>query len=313
MILKGAIALLVAGIICFAVYSFTSKPDYSMVYDMEQGALRAKVMSSEIYPKTAYTNNSLRIKMENAKKEEYLYVAVKWFRNGEEIYNYNDPTLIPAKFSKGDRIYAEVNLLGPDALDEPVVTRPVTILNTPPQIIEASTIMNKIPSDVITVRVNAVDADKDRLKYTYNWFINDREVPNQNKPVLNVAECQNGDQIYAQVVASDGEDESSPNKSEPLRIGSNVISITSQPPKTVGEDRRFVYQVSATGPEPETMVYQLINGPAGMSISKTGKLEWQMPDPTLGEHAHEVVIRVSDATGGEAFQEFKINTTGKRN
>jgi hypothetical protein len=312
MILKGAIALLVAGLVCFAVYSFTSKPDYSLVYEMEQGELHAKVLSSEIYPKKAYTNNSLRIKMAKAKKEEYQYIAVAWYRNGQKIHNYNDPTLIPSKFRKGDRIHAEVNLLGPEEMDEPVVTHAVTVLNTPPQIIEASAVMQQIPSDVITARVNAVDADADHIRYRYIWFINDQEVPSQSKATLNVKECQNGDEVYAQIVAMDGEDESPPHKSEPLRIGSNVLEITSQPPQSVGEDRRFEYQVSATGPDPESMVYQLITGPEGMSISKTGKVEWKMPTPKLGETAYEVVVRVSDATGGEAFQEFAINVTGKR-
>jgi hypothetical protein len=312
MILKGAIALLVAGIICFAVYSFTSKPDYSRAYDLEQGALYTKVMSSELYPRTPYTNNLIRVKMANAKKEEYLYITVKWFRNGHEIYNYNEPTLIPRYFGKGDQIHAQVNLLGPEALDEPVSTTPVTILNTPPQIIEASAVMRQIPSDVIAARVNAIDADNDKIKYTYRWFINDREVPGYNKSNLNVAECQNGDQIHAEIVAMDGEDQSSSHKSDPLRIGSNVVAITSQPPQSVGADRLFTYQVSATGPDPETMVYQLINGPSGMSISKTGMVEWKMPEPKLGESEHEVVIRVSDANGGEAFQEFEINVSGKR-
>jgi hypothetical protein len=312
MILKGAIALLVAGLICFAVYSFTSKPDYSLVYEMEQGELHAKVQSSQIYPKSAYTNNSLRIKMMNAKKDEYLYITVTWFRNGQKIYNYNDPTLIPSKFRKGDQIHAEVNLLGPEAMDEPVVTTPVTVLNTPPQIIEASAVMRQIPSDVIAARVNAVDADADKIRYRYKWFINDRELTGQTKSMLNVAECQNGDEVYATIVALDGEDESPPHKSEPLRIGSNILEITSQPPQGVGEDRRFVYQVSATGPDPETMIYQLISGPTGMSMSKAGKVEWAIPKPKLGENAYEVVIRVSDMTGGEAFQEFEINVTGSR-
>jgi len=312
MVLKGAIALLVAGIICFAVYSFTAKPDYSQVYDMEQDALHAKVRSSEIYPKTAYTNNSLRVRMAKATKQEYLYITVKWFRNGQEIYNHNDPTLIPKKFQKGDQIHAEVNLLGPEAMDEPVVTLPVSVLNTPPQIIEASAVMRQIPSDVIAARVNAVDADGDRIKYTYKWFINDHEVEGQTRATLSVAECQNGDQIHAEIVAMDGDDESAPHKSEPLRIGSNIVEITSQPPQSVGPDRRFAYQISATGPDPETMVYQLINGPPGMSMSKTGSIEWQMKDPKLGQRTHEVVIRVSDASGGEAFQEFEISVSGKR-
>jgi hypothetical protein len=312
MILKGALALLVAGLICFAVYSFTSKPDYTSVYEIERGTLNAKVMSSEIYPKTAYTNNSLRIKMVKAKKEEYLYITVKWFRNNQEIYNYNDPALIPSKFHKGDQIHAEVNLLGPEALDEPIVTLPVTILNTPPQIIEASAVLKQVPSDVIAARINAVDADSDKMKFRYRWFINDHELPGQNKAQLSVAECQNGDEIYALVVAMDGDDESPPTKSEPLRIGSNVLEITSQPPQSVSEDRRFKYQVSATGPEPESIAYQLISGPPGMKISNAGAVEWEMPRAKLGEQLFEVVIRVSDISGGEAFQEFAINVSGKR-
>lgn len=310
MILKGAIALLVAGLICYAVYSFTSKPDYEAVYEMGQSTLHAKVMSSEIYPKTAYTNNSLKIKMQNAKKEEYLYIAVKWFRNGQEIYNYNDPTLVPGKFSKGDQIHAEVNLLGPEALEQPVVTLPVTIINTPPQIVEASTVLNSTPSDVIYARVNAVDADKDRIRYTYKWFINDREVNGQTREMFPVEMCKNGDEVYARVVATDGEDESQPCKAEPLRMGSNAPKITSQPPQKIGEDRTYVYQVTVDTPEPEGLVYQLINKPEGMSISKSGLVEWRLPEAKVGKTTYDVVIRVADVSGGESFQEFQIALTG---
>jgi hypothetical protein len=312
MVLKGAIALLVAGLICFAVYSFTSKPDYDAIYEMGQSTLHAKVMSSEIYPKTAYTNNSLKIKMQNAKKEEYLYIAVKWFRNGQEIYNYNDPTLVPNKFAKEDQIHAEVNLLGPEALAEPVVTLPVTIINTPPQIIEASTMMHTIPSDVVQARVNAVDADKDRIRYSYQWFINNSEVAGQSKAKFPVQLCKNGDEVHARVIATDGDDESQPYNAEPIRIGSEVPQITSQPPQQIGEDNKFVYQVTVNDPEMEGLIYQLVAKPDGMKISDTGRVEWQMPDPKLGSHSYEVVIRVADATGGEAFQEFEINVTGKR-
>lgn len=312
MILKGALALLVAGLICFAVYSFTSKPNYDAVYELGQSTLHAKVMSSEIFPKSAYTHNSLKIRMQNANKEEYLYIAVKWFRNGNEIHRYNEPTLIPGKFSKGDRIHAEVNLLGPEALAEPVVTLPVTILNTPPQIIEASAVVRSEQSQVINARINAVDADKDRIRYRYRWFVNDREIAGEYKSTLDLVHCQNGDVVHAEVIATDGEDDSPPHKSDPVTIGSNVLQITSNPPQAIGEDRRYVYQVEATAPDPKSLVYSLITAPTGMTISKTGRVEWQMPEPKLGSHAYEVVIRVADATGGEVFQNFEINVTGKR-
>jgi hypothetical protein len=312
MILKGAIALLVAGIICFAVYSFTSKPDYDLVYDMGQSSLHAKVMSSEIFPKSAYTNNALKIRMHNANKDEYLYIAVKWFRNGQEIYDYNDPSLVPEKFKKGDQIHAEVNILGPDALEEPVVTLPVTILNTPPQIIEASTILDEAAGDVIKIRVNAMDADHDNIRYRYRWFVNDSEVGGHTKATFDLARCKNGDKVHAIVVANDTEDDSYPYEAEPLTLGSNAPEITSNPPTGVGEDRRYKYQLVANTPDPKGLIYSLLVKPEGMTISDKGLIEWDLPAPKLGSQAYEVVVKVADSTGGEAFQEFEINVTGTR-
>lgn len=311
MILKGAIALLVAGLICFAVYSFTSKPDYSAVYEMAESDLVAKVMSAEIYPKTVYTTNTLKIKMVKATKDEYLYIAVKWFRNGSEIYNYNEPELDPSKFSRGDQIHAEVNLLGPDALDQPVVTLPVTVLNTPPQIIEASTMLNTVPSDMLTARVNAVDADHDAIRYRYQWFVNGSELSGQTKSTLDVANTRAGDEVYARVIVSDKDDESEPFDCEPITIGSNAPQITSNPPSSPGEDRRYVYQVAAVGPVPDDLKFSLVKAPTGMTISDKGLIEWQMPDPKLGSFSYEVVVSVMDPTGGEARQEFAINVTGE--
>ena len=308
--LKAAIVLLVLGLVTFAVYSMTAKPDYEIGYQLEQSTLHAKVQSSEIYPKTAYTNSSLKIKMASAVKKEYLYIAVKWFRNDQEIHNYNDPTLIPAKFRKGDRIHAEVNLLGPDALEQPVVTRPVHILNTPPTIVEASTVLKTEPSDVIKARVNAVDADADRIRYRYRWFRNGAEIGGQTKAALDVAKCSMGDEVYAEIVALDGEDESPPFKSEPIKLGSNAPQITSQPPQSFTDDRRYVYQVVATAPDPNSLTFDLLKAPAGMTIDETGRIDWPLPEAQLGSRDYDIVVRVSDPTGGEAYQEFSLSLTG---
>lgn len=309
MLLKAALALLIAGVMAFTFYSFTSRPDYEVGFQMEQGTLHAKVQSSEIYPKSAYANNALQIKMQNAAKEEYLYIGVKWFRNGQEIYNYNEPKLVPGKFAKGDQIRAEVNLLGPEALDEPVVTLPVTILNTPPQIVEASSDLKSEASDVIFARVNAVDADRDQLRYRYKWYINGSEVKGETKATLNVAKCEKGDEVYAEIVATDGLDESQPFKAEAITIGSNAPEITSTPPQVIGKDRKYVYQVAANAPDPSSLTYALDAAPEGMTIDQTGRIEWQLPNPEVGERVFQVVIRVTDSTGGEAVQQFELAVT----
>jgi hypothetical protein len=308
--LKAAIVLLVLGLVTFAVYSMTAKPDYEVGYQLEQSTLHAKVQSSDIYPKTAYTNSALRIKMVNAVKKEYLYITVKWFRNNEQIHNYADPTLDPSKFRKGDHIHAEVNLLGPDALEQPVVTTPVYVINTPPDIVEASTTLKTEPTDVIKARVNAVDADGDKLRYRYQWFRNGTEIGGQNKATLDVAHCSIGDKVYSLITAFDGEDESPPFESKSITFGSNAPQITSKPPQSLTEDRRYVYQVTTSIADLSMLNFELLRAPSGMKIDKNGLIDWALPEAQFGSRDYEVVIRVSDHTGGEAYQEFKLSLQG---
>lgn len=308
--LKAALVLLAAGLIAFGVYFMTGRPDYDMEYQLEQSSLHAKVQSSEIYPKTAYTNSTLQIKMASAVKGEYLYITVKWFCNDREIQGHSEPTLNPKNFKKGDQIHAEVNLLGPDALLEPVVTLPVTVLNTPPHIIEASANLKSDPSDVIRARVNAVDADKDKIRYRYKWFRNGSEISGEKKSTLDVAHCSLGDDVYAMITAYDGQDVSPPFKSETIKIGSDAPKITSTPPQKLTEDRRYVYRVTTSVPDPSVLAFDLITAPPGMKIDQTGLIDWALPKAETGSKVFEVVVRVTDPTGGEAFQEFNIAVTG---
>gem|GEM_PF-4924697 len=176
MVLKFSIGLLVAGMIAFGVYSFTSKPDFQATYQTDQSNLRAKVSSIEIYPKAVYTTNTLQLRMMRATREDYSYLDVRWFRNGQQIEGVAGPQLPNQYIRKGDQIHAEVNLLGLDAMPKPVTTVPVVVLNSPPRIVSASTAMRTIDSDVLFARVDAVDADRERLKISYRWIRNGVEI-----------------------------------------------------------------------------------------------------------------------------------------
>ncbi len=312
MVIKFSIGMLVAGMVAFAVYSFTSKPDFEATYQSDQSNLRAKVSSADIYPKAVYTNNTLQLKMMRATRDEYSYLDVRWFRNGQQIRGVSGPSLPPQYFRKGDLVYAEVNLLGIDAMDTPVKTTPVTVLNSPPRIVSASTALRSLDSDVLFARVNATDADREKLKITYRWFRNGVEVPDANLPVFDLGNCADGDVIYAMITASDGDDETAPYKCDPITLGSNAPMITSTPPSSCTPDRRYVYQVEVTTPSNDPLTWELVKGPKGMTLSPDGLITWKLPEKAEGQREFGVVVRVADPTGGEAFQEFTIGLSGKK-
>ena len=308
--MKFALALLVLGIVTFGVYSFTSKPDFESTFDAQEDNLHAKLQSAKVYPTTAYTNSTLQIKISRGTKEEYKYMSVKWFRNDGEIPGAAGSSLAARFFKKGDQIHAEVNVLGPEALDEPVVTIPVTVLNSPPRIITASTALRSMDSDILITRVNATDPDKDPLRYSYKWFRNGSQIPGVNQATLPVASFANDDDLYAEIVASDGDIESMTYKCDPVTLGSNAPAIVSQPPSSFTPDRRYVYQLEVQGPDMETLIFELTKAPEGMTISSTGYIDWELPPAALGKRDYEVVVHVADETSGESFQTFTIGLSG---
>jgi hypothetical protein len=112
------------------------------------------------------------------------------------------------------------------------------------------------------------------------------------------------------ITAFDGDDESPPFKSETIKIGSNAPRITSTPPQKLTKDRRYVYRVTASAPDPSSLTFNLVTAPPGMKIDETGLIDWALPQAETGSRVFEVVVRVTDPTGGEAFQEFDISVTG---
>jgi len=69
-------------------------------------------------------------------------------------------------------------------------------------------------------------------------------------------------------------------------------------------DQEFRYQVVANDPENETLSYEILSGPTGMSITSTGLiLGWT---PTVSGN-YDVSVRVSDVHGGSDDESFSIN------
>lgn len=309
MLTKFSIALLVLGIVTYGVYSFTSKPDFDHLADLDQTTLQGKLQSAQVYPKQAFTNNALQVRIDGATRDEYSYMEVRWLRNGQPIGKEATPTLPARHTKKGDKVQALVNLLGPDALPAPVATVPVKIMNSPPVINSISTDLRSMDGgDILVLKIDATDADNDPLRFTYKWFRNGQQIPQENKGTLKLTEAAAGDKYYATVVAFDGEDETAPYECEPVDIGGDAPMIVSQPPSSFTEDRRYVYQLEVEG-RTEGLKFELVTAPEGMSISEGGAITWGLPEAEVGSREYKVAVKVS-GTGGEATQEFSINLTG---
>ncbi|AFZ10870.1 RHS repeat-associated core domain protein (plasmid) [Oscillatoria nigro-viridis PCC 7112] len=74
-------------------------------------------------------------------------------------------------------------------------------------------------------------------------------------------------------------------------------------------DRVYRYQLAATDPEGDYLLWSLDNAPKGMVIdAKTGSLSWQPTPEQIGEQT--IAVRVTDALGSYVGQEFSLKVTG---
>lgn len=89
-------------------------------------------------------------------------------------------------------------------------------------------------------------------------------------------------------------------------------SITSTPVTEIAVDSNYVYNVIATDPDGDTLVYRLLDAPTGLRIdAQTGQVTWQ---PYFAGTS-TVEIQVSDPSGLTAIQQYQVEvsfTDGKR-
>ena len=85
--------------------------------------------------------------------------------------------------------------------------------------------------------------------------------------------------------------------------------ITSVPETVTTIESPYLYELSATDPEGDYLVWSLESAPSGMAIDAvSGVLSWQPNPVNIGEHA--IDVRVTDAGGLSAGQEFLLRVTG---
>jgi hypothetical protein len=265
--------------------------------------------SVDIVPARPSGNSTLLVRVSGQKTGKDAPASCRWFVNGEEVAGVAGAALAPEHFGRGDQVEAEVTVeAGGDAVRTPAVR----IENTRPSLIAASANLRTEPSAVIYLEVSAVDPDDDEISYRYQWYRNGEEMPGETGPTVGVSHFKMGDQVHALVTAHDGSEASTAQKSDPIRIGSNAPDITSAPPTTLEPGRRFVYQVTTKARDADALRFELIDAPEGMTVDDDGLIEWSVPEASGEATDYAVAVRVSDQTGGEAVQRFRISASVQR-
>ncbi|MCC5619596.1 putative Ig domain-containing protein [Nostoc sp. CHAB 5836] len=89
----------------------------------------------------------------------------------------------------------------------------------------------------------------------------------------------------------------------------NAPNITSTPNLITNLERTYAYNLSGSDLNNDFLVWSLDSSPAGMVIDpQSGALRWQPKADQIGEHT--VTVRLTDAYGLYAAQEFTLDVTG---
>jgi hypothetical protein len=231
----------------------------------------------------------------------------EWKRNGSVIGGARTSALEPVHFSKGQLISLDVFVEDPAGGEPRRLSANVEIVNTPPKVLDAQLALSASSGQAeVQGSVQSVDPDGDPVSYTYRWLKNDQPIDGESRPNLFASHIVRGDRVVLEVVANDGEVSSPPFRSEPLRLENHPPQFSSQPiaPKT--SDLWFRYQAVAADPDNDRLRYELVRGPVGMTVAPEGAVAWELPPKNQRIGEHRVSIKVSDAKGGEAIQEFSV-------
>lgn len=88
-----------------------------------------------------------------------------------------------------------------------------------------------------------------------------------------------------------------------VRAANRAPEIRSNPTLSVSQGELYRYDVLAIDPDREPLTYELVQGPAGMTIDALGRIRWQTQlDEPLG--GREVVVQVRDGLGASATQSY---------
>ena len=259
-----------------------------------------------LLPQKAYQGSELSSAIQSKDPDgDSVTYKYQWFRNDQEIIGENKSSLRGDRLRKGDVIQVRVTPSDGKAEGPSVLSSPVGILNSPPEI-QGVSIEPRIPSvsDSLKAQVKGFDLDGDFVYYTFSWEINGKAIPEEKGPVLERGQFKKGDSITVSVTPDDRETLGTPKKSEPVLILNSPPIIISSPPTAI-DGTLYRYSVTAHDPDKDPITFTLKSGPKGMAIDRgTGLIQWEIKKEDKGTYPIE--IEVSDSEGAKGIQRYTL-------
>jgi hypothetical protein len=148
--------------------------------------------------------------------------------------------------------------------------------------------------DIVKVIVEKIDgANNKEINYTYEWSINGLPVGSGSD---SVSGFKRGDKVVVKITPFDGE---KPGSSRTLILDvQNATPKVSESKEPKYDGKTFTAQVNASDPDGDTLSYELLSGPEGMTIDKkSGVVNWTLKENKDGDYP--VKVKITDGHGGE--------------
>ena len=261
----------------------------------DQPASRAtEQYALEITPKTPARDSTVSLIFTGFDVRD---ARIEWLINGAIAESANPTQFRLSDARRGDTLQARAFIGGRE-----ILSNKVEIVNALPEITNIRLLPEAFKSgDDLSVAAEGNDPDGDNVTYLYEWTVNGKFAGNKEKIE---APVKRGDKVCIRVTPCDREGQ-----------GRALVlnrEIQNHPP-VIQEHREFnfdgktyTYQVKASDPDGDGLVYSLEGTPEGMSIDRsTGLITWKVPAEFKGNAGATAVV--NDGNGGIARYSLKIS------
>lgn len=187
----------------------------------------------------------------------------------------------------------------PDSVGEPIGQNAIEDFQT--AVVKAKLQLESIDNkDIIRVIVEKTTVENNKeIIYKYEWSKNGQPAGSGSDSLS--GGFKRGDKIAVKITPFDGD---KPGGSRILTVDvQNTTPKVSAGREAQYDGKTFTAQIDASDPDGDTLSYELLNGPEGMTIDKkSGMVSWPLKVNNSGDYP--VKVKIADGRGGETIYEL---------